>query len=204
MILKICGITRPEDALHAVAQGATALGFVFWPRSPRCADPLIVRRIVRSLPEGILTVGVFVNQQFDDVRAIATISGVSTVQLHGDERPDFAIDLDRSVWRASGSPAVLEAWPMEVTLLLDAHDPERRGGTGVRADWSAGAALAARRPLILAGGLTPDNVAAAIAVVRPLGVDVSSGVEAAPGIKNHDRVARFLAAARESFHASQH
>jgi phosphoribosylanthranilate isomerase len=204
MILKICGITRPEDAWHAVAHGATALGFVFWPKSPRCADPLIVRRIVRSLPEGIRTVGVFVNQQFEDVRAIATIAGVSTVQLHGDETPDFAIDIDRSVWRASGSSAVLESWPLEVTLLLDAHDPVRRGGTGVRADWRAGATLAARRPLILAGGLTPDNVAEAIAVVRPLGVDVSSGVEDAPGVKNPGRVARFLAAAAESFHARQH
>jgi phosphoribosylanthranilate isomerase len=201
MIVKICGITRVEDARHAVRHGASALGFVFWPESARCVSAASARRIIRELPEGVATVGVFVNQDAGEIRDIAAFAGLSIIQLHGDETPDLAAGLARPVWRALPVHAPLDAWPATITILLDASDPARRGGTGRTIDWSAAAAAAARRPVVLAGGLTPDNVAAAIGAVRPLGVDVSSGVETAPGIKNPERVARFLAAAQAGVHA---
>jgi phosphoribosylanthranilate isomerase len=204
VIVKICGITRLEDALHAAAHGATALGFVFWPRSARCVDAVTARRIVRALPPEITAVGVFVNQRAADVRAIADVADISVIQLHGDERAEYAAALNRPVWRASADAAVLDAWSSEDPVLLDGGDPVRRGGTGSQADWNTAAALAARRPLILAGGLDPQNVSSAIGSVRPAGVDVSSGVERAPGIKDPDRVARFLGAALEAFHEHHH
>lgn len=204
MIVKICGITRREDALHAVEHGATALGFVFWPRSARCVDAVTARRIMRALPPEITTVGVFVNQRAADVRAIAAVADVSVIQLHGDESAAYGAALNRTVWRASADGAVLDAWPGDDPVLLDGGDAVRRGGTGTLADWDTAAGLATRRPLILAGGLDAQNVSAAIAAVRPAGVDVSSGVERAPGIKDPDRVARFLGAALEAFHEHHH
>lgn len=136
---------------------------------------------------------------------MARASGVAIVQLHGDEPPSYAGALACPLWRAlaaSHAADVIDAWPVETTILLDAHDPVRRGGTGRRIDWTSAAELAGRRRVVLAGGLTPANVRDAVRMVRPAGVDVSSGVEEAPGIKNPDKVARFLAEARAAFHGS--
>jgi len=187
MFVKICGITRLEDARAALDQGATAVGFVFWPRSPRHIDPVRARAIVEALAQPAMIVGVFVNQPLDEVNAVAEWVGLNAIQLHGDESPAFAAGLVRPAIKALSSldgSSRSEEWPREVTILLDAHDPVRRGGTGAPADWQAAAALAKRRRVVLAGGLTSDNVATAVRTVRPYGIDVSSGVEAAPGIKD--------------------
>lgn len=195
MRIKICGITRREDAEAAVAAGADALGFVFWPKSPRAIDPFDARAIVATLPPFVTTVGVFVNAGAAHVNAVARLVGLSAVQLHGDETPEVLSALRVPVIKAvSGEAADAGRWPARVLLLVDAVDPERRGGTGHRADWRRAAALAASRPVLLAGGLTPDNIEDAIAAVRPFGIDVSSGVEHAPGIKDHVRVAALCAA----------
>lgn len=196
MLVKICGITRLVDAQAAIACGARALGFVFWPKSPRFIDPYRARAIVAIIPPFVVPVGVFVDQDAEYVNAVASLVPLGAVQLHGSEDAAFSLTLTRPVVRAvsTADPAVVDAWPDRVTLLFDAHDPIRRGGTGARADWQVAAALAAKRQLLLAGGLTPDNVADAVAAVRPFGVDVSSGVERAPGIKDHDRLRAFVAA----------
>lgn len=202
MFAKVCGITRLGDALHAVEHGADAVGFIFWPRSPRYIAPERAAAIVRELPDDVAAVGVFVDQPLDEIRRVAATSSVTTIQLHGDEPPEVAGALAWPVWRAAtlaDIDAVLDAWPSETTLLLDAHDPVRRGGTGQAIDWQRAADIAARRRIVLAGGLTPENVRTAIASVRPFGVDVSSGVEASPGVKDLDKMTRFLEGARAAF-----
>ncbi len=200
--LKICGITLEADARLAVEHGATALGFVFWPKSPRVVSLEQARAIVDVLPAGIATVGVFVNQPADEIRAAMAASGVTTVQLHGDELPVDAEGLSCPLLRSADVAridAIDAAWPEPALLLLDAYDPQRRGGTGISVDWTRAATVAARRRVVLAGGLTPDRVAEAIAAVRPYGVDVSSGVEQAPGVKDGEKVRRFLENARAAF-----
>src|ERR671937_2100714 len=188
MFVKICGITRIEDAEAAVDAGANAIGLVFWPNSPRFVDPYRARAIVAALPPFVTAVGLFVNQPAEYINAVASLARLGAIQLHGDERPDSIARLHRPVVKAvslSSDPDPARHWPASVTLLIDAHDPERRGGTGRTIDWRAAAAIAGRRRTILAGGLTPENVAEAVARVRPFGIDVSSGVEKAPGVKDH-------------------
>jgi phosphoribosylanthranilate isomerase len=201
MVLKICGITRAVDAETAVRHGATALGFVFWPKSPRYVTPDQAAAIVAGLPEGVASVGVFVNDTMDAIERIADHVALSMVQLHGDERAADAAALSRPIVRALtlDDSAACDEWPAETTFLIDAADRVRRGGTGQLVDWARAGELAARRRVILAGGLTADNVAEAVACVRPCGVDVSSGVEAAPGVKDSSKVAAFLANARRAF-----
>jgi phosphoribosylanthranilate isomerase len=205
MFVKICGITRIEDAEAAVAAGADALGFVFWPESPRFIDAYRARTIVSSLPPFVTPVGVFVNQPIEHVREIANLVRLGAVQLHGDESPSYAGDVPRPILKAMSLEAAtaageLDRWPKQVTLLLDVHDPVRRGGTGRTLDWAAAASVAARRRSILAGGLRPENVADAIRRVRPFGIDVSSGVESSPGVKDRAR----LSALFEVLHAINH
>jgi phosphoribosylanthranilate isomerase len=199
VFVKICGITRGDDAQMAVLHGAHALGFIFWPDSPRVVSPEKAREIIAGLPKRVTTVGVFVNQRVEYIREVANKAGLGAVQLHGDETPEFAAKMSLPVIKAiavSGAVPVLDDWPTDVMILADARDPLRRGGTGVIADWKAAAAVAGRRRLLLAGGLTPENVAGAVARVQPYGIDVSSGVEKSPGIKDHDKLAAFLAAVR--------
>lgn len=195
MFVKICGITRREDADAAVEAGAAALGFVFWPNSPRAIDPFRARTIVAGLPPFVSAVGVFVDQPQEYVNGVANLVQLSAVQLHGEERGEYVSGIDRPVVKAVAlrnglAPAAgaVEAWPSRVLVLLDVHDPVRRGGTGRTVDWSVAAGIARRRRVVLAGGLTAENVGEAIARVRPFGIDVSSGVEAAPGIKDHGRI----------------
>lgn len=202
MFVKICGITRLTDALHAVEQGATALGFVLWPRSPRAVSIDRAAEIIAQLPSHVTKVGVFVNEPVDSIRAIADRAGFTAVQLHGDEPPAYADVLPLPVIRAVRAADIEETcatWPAETMLLVDNVDPVRRGGTGVAVDWSEVAAVTPRRRVVLAGGLSPVNVSEAIRVARPYGVDVSSGVEASPGVKDFDKVARFVASARGAF-----
>ena len=188
MLVKICGITRLEDAEAAVALGAGAVGFICWPGSPRYVEEERAREIVGHLPASMLTVGVFVNQHVEDVNDVAARIGVSHVQLHGDENLEYASRVAKPVIKATALERGVAHWPEETLVLLDVHDPVRRGGTGRTIDWQAAAEVALRRRTLLAGGLTPENVGEAIARVRPYGIDVSSGVEVSPGIKDHQRL----------------
>jgi phosphoribosylanthranilate isomerase len=201
MLIKICGITRLEDARVAVECGANAVGFVFWPGSPRWIDPSRAQAIAAGLPPFVTPVGVFVNQPAKYVNDVAAAVGLGVLQLHGDESLEFAASLNRPVLKAvtlATGDAAIDRWPPETMVLLDAHDPVRRGGTGRTIDWTRAASVAARRPIVLAGGLNPDNVAAAIERVRPHGIDVSSGVEAAPGVKDHGLLKQLFDAIREA------
>jgi phosphoribosylanthranilate isomerase len=194
MMVKICGITRQQDADAAVRHGASAIGFIFWPTSPRFIDPYRARAIAKTLPPFIATVGVFVNQPKEYINGLASLVPLSVVQLHGDEAPSLARQLSRPVMKAVTRPDAAALWPPNVTMLFDVHDPVKRGGTGHLVDWKAAAEIARERATVLAGGLTPDNVAEAIAAVQPWGIDVSSGVEVSAGIKDEGRIAALFAA----------
>ena len=202
VFIKVCGITRVSDALHAVEQGATALGFVLWPKSPRAITVDRAAEIIAELPSHVMSVGVFVNESIDSIRVAAERAQLTAVQLHGDEPPAYA---DVLVWPVIRAVTVGEidlaadAWSADTALLVDNIDPVRRGGTGSTVDWTRAAGIAKTRRVVLAGGLTPDNVATAIRAVHPFGVDVSSGVESAPGVKDLDKVTQFIANARLAF-----
>jgi phosphoribosylanthranilate isomerase len=202
--VKICGITRLEDAELAVELGAWALGFILWPGSARAADPAVAAGIARAVHRrGVQLVGVFVNASLDEVARLAQGIGLTHVQLHGDEGPAYCAEAGRrtgckvikAVRVASGADIqALERYTTDFHLL-DAAARGQRGGTGRTWDW----ALAARRrstvPVILSGGLTAENVSEGIEAVQPYAVDVASGVEASPGVKDPARLAAFLAAA---------
>lgn len=195
--VKICGLTSLEDATMAVALGADALGFVF-AESPRRVSPELVRRIVRALPPLALTVGVFVDESVKEVQRVREFCGLDYVQLHGRESQSAALRLGRRVIKAlviDDAPPPAEAYP-KATLLLDAPKGRPRPARGPGFDWSLALEAARRRPVILAGGLNPDNVRLAVQTVRPFAVDVSSGVEKEPGRKDHARVAAFIARAK--------
>lgn len=207
MFVKICGITRLEDAQAAVEAGANAVGFVFWPKSPRRVDVERAREIASALPEHVTTVGVFVDQSLNDVNDVACRVGLRAVQLHGSEDGEYVRAMTRPVIKAvavvgSQAPDV-NAWPSNVTVLLDVHDPVKKGGTGKTIDWTVAASVASRRNVLLAGGLTPQNVGDAIARVRPYGIDVSSGVEVEPGIKDHGRIKALFEAVHGDHHAAR-
>lgn len=202
MKVKICGVTREEDARLAAELGAAAIGFVFWPSSPRFVEPATARRIVASLPPLVTAIGVFVDQAAEHIEEVAAFVRLGAVQLHGSETPAVAARLSRRVIRAipmgPGGPMLpLDGWD-DALLLLDVHDPVRHGGTGRTIDWAAAERLARRRPVMLAGGLSPGNVAAAVRSVRPAGIDVSSGVEERPGIKAPTALRALFDAVREA------
>jgi len=201
--IKICGITNLEDAIAAVEAGADALGFNFYPPSPRYVDPARAREIIEKLPK-MMTVGVFVNEDIETVKSIATVTGISALQLHGDESPDYCAALNG--WYLIKALPVNENFDERKVLvygvdavMLDASHKKLRGGTGQVIDWSV-----ARRvremgvPLFLAGGLSPENVQEAIVCVDPYAVDVCSALEDRPGKKNLVRVKAFLEAARSN------
>lgn len=196
--VKICGITSPEDAWLAVEAGADAIGLIFWPRSRRAVDVTRAQAITRDLPPLVATVGVFVDETPDTVRSIADAVGLSGVQLHGQEEVAHWARFPRPVLKAlTVEQYETSPWrDARAAILLDTHDPVTIGGTGRPVDWQRAAGIAATRRVVLAGGLTPDNVAEAVLQVRPWGVDVASGVEAAPGVKDPARVRAFVRAVR--------
>jgi len=201
--VKICGLTRAEDAHLAVALGADAVGFVLWSKSPRVIEADQAAAIARTLPAFVTRVGVFVNASPDDVRRVVREIGLDVAQLHGDERVADYVGVAAKVVKvvSLGDDADVRsavALPVEVTVLVDAVDRERRGGTGERADWTRAARLARERPVILAGGLVAADVGDAIRRVRPWAIDVSSGVEDRPGIKSADKLRALFAAVRAS------
>jgi phosphoribosylanthranilate isomerase len=199
--VKICGITDISSALAAAEAGADALGFVFAP-SPRRITPSQACRICRELPPFISRVGVFADAPLEEVRAVAEYCGLDAIQLHGSESPDYCRSLGRRVIKAFRvgdeiDPVELSGYPADA-ILLDTFVAGQKGGTGQPFDWQLAAGLKLSRPLILAGGLTPENVGRAVAIVQPYGVDVSSGVEkdGQPGKKDPDKIRRFIAAAK--------
>jgi phosphoribosylanthranilate isomerase len=221
MYVKICGLTSVEDARAALEAGADLLGFTFYPPSPRYITPERCAEIVRALlgdataapdrregahkgrPYGDpRLVGLFVNTPADDVAAVLDRCGLDLAQLHGDESPDVLHALGGRAFKAfrgngSEHARYTAAGPGQPAFLVDAAVAGKFGGTGQTADWDGAAQLAAAYPLLLAGGLTADNVAAAVARVQPWGVDVASGVEATPGRKDHAKVKAFVANAKK-------
>jgi phosphoribosylanthranilate isomerase len=206
LVVKICGITSPADARVAVEAGADALGFVFWFMSPRKVDPVRAAAIARDLPESILRVGVFVDAPPDEMRRVADAVGLDLLQLHGDEPPEALVGLPRPALKAVrvgkgfAPEEAMRYTDHAAGLVVDTRLPgetQMPGGTGVPFDWSLIKGLADRVPfLMLAGGLGPSNVVAAIRAVRPHAVDVSSGVEGLPGRKDPAKVRAFVEAAR--------
>jgi len=199
--VKICGITSREDALVAVEAGADALGFVFFEKSPRYLAPEQAAQIIAALPPFVQAVGLFVNAELDFVNRTADLCGLDLVQLHGDESPSYCQSVHRRIMKAfrvrgMESLAVLPDYQVSA-YLLDAYSPNAYGGTGERFDWDCAIAAKKHGPIVLAGGLDPDNVAAAVAKVAPYAVDVSSGVESQPGRKDPEKVRRFIREAKK-------
>lgn len=195
--VKICGITRERDARAAVAAGADALGFVFWPGSPRIVMPEEAARIGQTLPPLVTRVGVFVNAAPAEVARIVRVARLDAVQLHGGEDPEAYAHCGAAVIKAvtlDDAAGVVRAiaYPAAVTVLVDAGDPARHGGSGRLANWKRARALARRRPILLAGGLKAENVVRAIRAVRPWGIDLSSGVETRPGRKSSAKIAALM------------
>jgi phosphoribosylanthranilate isomerase len=203
MRVKICGITRRDDALCAIDAGADMLGFIFVPSSVRFITPEAVAAIVQSVPKEILTVGVFVDTDRPMILEAVRRSGIRAVQLHGTEPPADTEGLPVRVLKAHRvkpdfDPSVLRRYHVDAHVL-DTYVAGAHGGTGQVFDWRIARVAAEQGTIILGGGLDPENVADAIALARPAGVDVSSGVECAPGIKDHVKVRRFVHAARAAF-----
>lgn len=206
--VKICGITRLEDARDAVAAGADALGFMFYAGSPRHVTVEAAEAICRGLPPFISKVGVFVDAELGRIHEVATRCRLDAVQLHGRESPEFCARCERPVIRAfrvrgEETIAGLEAYRTSA-WLLDSYVAGQAGGTGATFNWElAAVAVGLGRPVILAGGLTPENVAAAVCQVRPYAVDVSSGVETAPGRKDPASIRAFVSAAKAALAAAR-
>lgn len=200
---KICGITRIEDALAAIDAGADAIGFVFYAKSPRAVSVEQARAIIAALPPFITTVGLFVNVSRCELTEILEVVPLDLLQFHGDETPEDCDGYHRPYIKAlrvqagDDIAASCRAYSRASGILLDTYVAGVPGGTGEAFDWSL-IPHELSKPIILAGGLTPDNVAQAIAQVRPYAVDVSGGVEVSKGIKDHDRIRAFMRAVQHS------
>jgi phosphoribosylanthranilate isomerase len=192
--VKFCGMTREADVAAACELGVQAVGFVLWPGSPRCVSLARMSALIKEVAHGVAPVGVFVDPSEDDLSSAAA-AGVEVMQIHGTRVPAGGV---HTMWRARSVDGDVASVPEDMLLLLDVHDPERHGGTGRTIDWARAAAIAAARRVLLAGGLTSGNVADAIRQVRPYGVDVASGIEDRPGIKNAGAMKAFMAAVREA------
>ncbi|MDZ8186908.1 MAG: phosphoribosylanthranilate isomerase [Nostoc sp. ChiSLP02] len=200
MRVKICGITQPEQSMAIASLGATALGFMCVPTSPRYVTTVQIQAAVAQLPENIDKIGVFANASIAEIKQIVADSGLTGVQLHGDESPEFCYQLRQALpyieilkaFRVRGLE-YLETTSEYVeyvdTFLLDAYHPQQLGGTGKTLDWTMLQQFNSNRPWFLAGGLTPNNIIQALSQVNPNGIDLSSGVERAPGDKDLDKVA---------------
>ncbi len=214
--IKICGITNLQDAQAAIDAGASALGLNFYRASKRFVDLDTARQIAKIVPTGIATVGVFVNHTAQEIQEITRALDLPYIQLHGDEPPEFLVDLPATAkiiraYRCGPTglaplarylEACIELQRTPAAVLIDSDAGGAFGGTGQTTDWSLIArerALLHGIPIILAGGLTPANVAAAIAAVSPNAVDVASGVESQPGKKDHDLITQFITTARTTF-----
>lgn len=195
--VKICGITNLEDALIACEYGADALGFIFYKKSPRFIDPEQAKEIVKGLPPFITTVGVFVDEELYKINEIVEKIGLNVVQLHGNESPEFCKGIERKVIKAvrigKGQMVKIPLQKYSVSAyLLDTYQEGIPGGTGETFNWEIAKEAKRFGKIILAGGLTPQNVAEAVRIVMPYGVDVSSGVEEVPGKKDSKKIKDFI------------
>jgi len=197
--VKVCGITTLEDARYAAHLGYSAVGFIFYPKSPRCVDPGRVKDIVSQLPPFVTTVGVFVNEKADTIKHICEYTKLTMLQLHGDESPEFCNAMPLRVMKAFGidesfdfSQLAAYAEPNVAAFILDKHSPELVGGTGQTFDWDLVQKAREYGRIILAGGITPFNVQDAIKEAEPFGIDVNSGVEVLPGKKNRVKLKELL------------
>jgi phosphoribosylanthranilate isomerase len=204
--IKLCGITTLDDAQMAVDVGAWAVGCILWPQSPRMCEPAEAARIAAAVRRRALVCGVFVNQHLDEVTDLVDAIGLTMVQLHGDEGPAYCGEVARRTGakvmkaaqvRSRADVRALEAFHTDFHLL-DAHLPGLRGGTGETFDWELVRERHSKVPLVLSGGLTPDNVAEAILATRPFAVDTASGTEASPGIKDPAKVTAFVEAVQST------
>src|SRR4051812_42140372 len=202
--IKFCGITSVADAELAVGHGAWAVGLILWPESRRACDPAEGVRIANAVRRRVEVTGVFVNQSLDEVAALADMLHLSMIQLHGDEGPAYAKEVARRTGakvikaqsvRLAADVVAIQAFRTDFHLL-DTHREGLRGGTGETFDWTMLSRRTSRVPLILSGGLTPENVAAAIEAVHPFAVDVASGTEASPGVKDPEKMKAFAEAVR--------
>jgi len=194
--VKVCGMTNLKDALVAVEAGADAVGFIFYKKSPRSVTMKIVREIVLELPPFVNAVGVFVNESAEQINNIADRCNLDRVQLHGDESPTFCKRIKRRVIKAVRVKDIQSLKQLSnysvSSFLLDTHAEGQQGGTGKVFDWNLAHPAKKYGSIILAGGLTPANVRGAIQRIQPYGVDVCSGVESQPGIKDHTKIRAFL------------
>jgi len=201
--IKICGVTNGKDARACSELGISMIGFNFYPQSSRYIEPKVVRRIIETISPRVLAVGVFVDASAEDIRTTADAAGVRCVQLHGGTSPHVCSELAREFRVIRAFSTAPQFQPEEVSLfsdcdvLVDAHHPNLRGGTGLTCDWPAARTTRSfTRFLILSGGLTEENVRQAIATVAPHAVDVCSGIESAPGVKNRKALEDFITAVR--------
>jgi len=201
--IKICGMTDAGAARHAAACGADAVGFIFYPGSPRYISPAAAKDIIAVLPEPVARVGVFVNQPVEEVLKISNVCDLDFIQLHGDESPAYCRHFDpfRLIKAVSavkdGVSSAIEEYAVKA-LLVDARDGDRFGGTGKLSDWDLARELAMQHRLILAGGLNESNILQAIERVSPAAVDINSGVETSPGKKDHNKITRIVRIIREN------
>ncbi len=203
VLIKVCGITEERDALECAYLGVDAVGFNFWPQSPRYVEPEKARRIVERLPVLMAKVGVFVDEKPSRILDVARQVGLTAAQLHGQEPPKVCAALAPFPWYKAlrvdpgFDPTVLARYPC-TTFLLDGYDPDRPGGTGSAFEWRIARPLGLRGKILIAGGLDPTIVGVAIEQARPYGVDVCTGVEFVPGKKDLDRLERFVEAVRRA------
>ena len=195
--VKICGITNKEDALCAAKLGATALGFIFYPASPRYVKPEDARKIISNLPDELVKVGVFVNEKADEIKRVMEYCGLDMIQLHGDESPEFCREFTASqiikAVELKNDDDLNHAYSYEVAaILVDSRHAGLYGGTGRKANWKLACRTKNKKPLILSGGLNEGNIAEALQTVAPAALDINSGVESEPGKKNHAKLARIF------------
>lgn len=201
-IVKICGITNLEDAQACLAAGADWLGFNCYPPSPRFCPPEVIRQILQELQTPVVSVGVFVNEELDSLHRIMSQTGMQKAQLHGDETVAYAQQLECDWFKAFRVKNQISreqvAHFQRDLFLLDAYNKKVYGGSGETFDWQLALNLTQQGRLLLAGGLTPENVGEAVGLVKPYGVDVAGGVEKAPGVKDSEKIRRFVAAVKQA------
>jgi phosphoribosylanthranilate isomerase len=195
--VKICGITNKEDAMYAADCGAAALGFIFYPPSPRYIKPADARKLIRVLPDELVKVGVFVNEKATEIKKVMKYCGLDMIQLHGDESPEFCREFAASriikAVELKNEHDLNHAFDYDVAaLLVDSRDAGLYGGTGRKANWDLACRIRDKKPLILSGGLNEDNIAQAIKDVTPHAFDINSGVESEHGKKNHAKLTRIF------------
>lgn len=197
MEIKICGITNMEDAVNACKYGVDAVGFIFYSKSPRYVTPITVKNIIKNLPHDTLKVGVFVNQDIQIVKDIYEFCDLDLIQLHGDETPEYCMQLPDSILIKAFSPQseedlnIIKEFSLKA-IVIDSRDYGLYGGTGKISNWELAAKLKESYPLILSGGLNPDNILDAIEIVLPHAVDVNSGVEDSPRKKNQNKMKHII------------